>query len=216
LLPDGVVVHSDGIVIFANSAAARIISAPGPGDLIGKPAIEFVHPDYREMAIDRIRQAFEENKPAPIMEEVFINHDGSRIMVEVASVPFRYGGKMSMLTVFNDITLRRQAEEKILMLAHAIRSIGEGVSITDMANNLLFVNRTFLNIYQYEEHELLGNSVGMVTSPNNPPEITQNILSATVDGGCRERFLTAGKTEVNFPYSFPRLSSVMKKTCRLH
>ena len=46
--------------------------------------------------------------------------------------------------------------ETMHLLTHAIRCISECVSITDMNDNIIFVNNAFLKTYQYEEHELIG------------------------------------------------------------
>ncbi len=114
LLPDGVVVHSLGHVVFANAASAKIIGAASPAELTGKPVIEFVHPDHREMALGRIRQSLDEGSPAPLVEETFVHLDGSPFAVEVTGVPFSYAGKSAMLTVFNDITERKRQQAQIL------------------------------------------------------------------------------------------------------
>ena len=116
-LPDGVVVHSQGRVIFANPASATIIGAASPGDLTWMPVIEFVHPDYREMVLTRIQESQSKGTPLPLEEEVFIRLDGTPIDVEVSANPFSYNGKPAMLTVFNDITIRKRAEQEIANLA---------------------------------------------------------------------------------------------------
>ncbi len=109
--PIGVIIHSQGRVVFANLASAKVIGATNPAELIGKSVIELVHPDYRELALKRIRQSFSENVPAPTMEEKFIQLDGIPIDVQVTALPFSDAGKPAMLTVFNDITARKQVEK---------------------------------------------------------------------------------------------------------
>ncbi len=109
-LPDGVIVHSQGRVVFANPASAKIIGAANPADLSGKLVIAFVHPDYREMALKRIQKSLTEGVLVPLADEKFVQLDGTSIDVEVSAIPFSYAGQPAMLTVFNDITKRKQAE----------------------------------------------------------------------------------------------------------
>ena len=45
--PDGIIIHMDGNVIFANKAAAVLLNADTPEELVGKPVMSFVHHDYR-------------------------------------------------------------------------------------------------------------------------------------------------------------------------
>ncbi len=98
-LPDGVVIHSQGKVIFANPASATIIGASSPADLIGKPVIEFVHPDYRALALKRVQNSQNDGALALLMQEKFVRQDGTQIDVEVSGIPFPYAGQPAMLTV---------------------------------------------------------------------------------------------------------------------
>ena len=50
----------------------------------------------------------------------------------------------------NDIIERKSTEKTISLLAHAVRSTGECVCITDMQDNIVFVNHAFLKTYGYE------------------------------------------------------------------
>jgi len=99
----------------------------------------------------------------------------------------------------NEIAERKRVKKTILMLAHAVRSIGDCVSITDMKDNLLFVNNALLKTYQYEEHELLGKSIEILRSPNNPPAVTEEILLSTLQGGWRGELLNRKKDGNEFP-----------------
>ncbi len=112
-LPDGVIVHSQGRIVFANLVIAKIGGVSSPAELIGKPVIEFVHPDYREAALKRIQESLRDGVPAPLAEEKFIKADGTVIEVEVTAIPFSYAGKPAVLTVVNDISERKRAEEAL-------------------------------------------------------------------------------------------------------
>ena len=125
-LPDGVIVHSEGCVVFANAASAKIVGEVSPTELIGKPVIEFVHPAFRELASARISQSQRVGSSAPLTTEVFLRLDGTPVDVEITAVPFSYAGKPAMLTVFNDITERKQREKQILAAqAEARRLLAE-------------------------------------------------------------------------------------------
>jgi PAS domain S-box-containing protein len=101
---------------------------------------------------------------------------------------------------------RKQAEEKITMLAHTVRSIGEAVSITDMDNRILFVNEAFLKTYGYDEHELIGKSIEIVRSVNDQSFDVPTILAGTKSGGWQGELLNRRKDGTEFPI---RLSTSM-------
>ena len=87
------------------------------------------------------------------------------------------------LAIKEDITEQKLAEDKILILAHALKSINECVSITDINDNIIFINQSFLKTYGYDEDELIGKNMNIVRSIKNSSKLTEDILPATLDGG---------------------------------
>lgn len=75
---------------------------------------------------------------------------------------------------------RKRTEQRVSMLAQALKSIGECVSITDIDDIVLYVNDAFLQTYGFREEDLLGKPIDVVRSPNNPPEVTKDIVPATL------------------------------------
>ncbi len=94
---------------------------------------------------------------------------------------------------------RLSMEKSISLLAHAISSISECVSITDMNDRVIYVNKAFRETYKFEEEELVGNSISLVRSPNNSPALTEIILPATLQGGWKGELLNLRKDGSEFP-----------------
>lgn len=112
--------------------------------------------------------------------------DGRRVWVEVHEAPVvREGRTVAIVGALHDITERRRAQERLTLLAQALRAIGEGVCITSVDNRIEFVNPAFCNLYGYAEGELLGQPVEMVRAPENPPELSEEIIAGTLAGGWR-------------------------------
>lgn len=101
--------------------------------------------------------------------------------------------------VVEDITERKRTEDEITMLAHALRSINECVSITDLNDKILFINKSFLNNYGYEENELIGKQITMVRSKKNIQEYEKEILPATIRGEWKGELLNERKDGSEFP-----------------
>jgi PAS domain S-box-containing protein/putative nucleotidyltransferase with HDIG domain len=161
-LPDGVIVHSQGQVVFANPASAAIIGAASPAELIGKPVMDFVHPDSQAQALNRIQQSLKEGVSAPLAEEKFARLDGSLIDVEVSAIPFSYAGKPAMLTVFNDITERKQAakanELTYSQLTNLYNNLPEAVFSFDVIQNkMLQVSPANKAVFGYSPDEFMKN-----------------------------------------------------------
>ncbi len=116
LSPIAIIVHSEGVILFANTAAATLLHAANPDELIGLPALNLVNPDYLDIVRQRIRQAAVEGKKSPILEEKFIALDGTTIDVDVDNMPVTFQGKPAVLVVASDITERKLIEQRRLQM----------------------------------------------------------------------------------------------------
>ncbi|WP_128694547.1 PAS domain S-box protein [Methanoculleus taiwanensis] len=113
LMPDAVIVHQDGTIVYVNPAGVRIGGGKSPEDFVGKPVYLFVHPDYRDHVAGQIRQMHQEGRGTPPFEERLLTVDGRPIDVEITAAPIHYQGLPSTLVVFRDITERKQAEDEL-------------------------------------------------------------------------------------------------------
>ena len=94
---------------------------------------------------------------------------------------------------------RDEAEKEITFLAQVLRNINEAVTITDLEDKIIFVNQAFLKAYGYSEEELIGNSINIIRSPGNPPELIEKILPETLKGGWQGELLNRRKDGTEFP-----------------
>ncbi len=113
LLPDAVIVHCEGRIVLINDTGLKNIGVKNSDKIIGYPVLEFVHPDYRDIAIRRIQKALKSGETTPLIHEKFIRLDKKVIDVEVIATPINYQNKPAMLTVVHDITKRMQAEKAL-------------------------------------------------------------------------------------------------------
>ncbi len=80
--PDGVYLHVEGRVTFANPAMCRLLGATDPAQLLGKSVFDIVHPDFHALVRERWQTIFAD-QPAPPLEEKFVRLDGTTVEVEV-------------------------------------------------------------------------------------------------------------------------------------
>lgn len=93
----------------------------------------------------------------------------------------------------------KKAEKEISMLANAMKSINECVSITDIKNNIIFVNRAFLNTYGYEREEIIGKNITVLGSDKNPEGIHDEIHSLAIKGLWQGELINKKKDGTEFP-----------------
>ncbi|MBU2492446.1 MAG: PAS domain-containing sensor histidine kinase [Bacteroidetes bacterium] len=69
------------------------------------------------------------------------------------------------------------------LLHNTINSIHECISITDMNDIIIYVNKAFIETYGYSEEELIGKSIYLVRSENLNDSANSSINKKTIDGG---------------------------------
>ena len=109
LLPDAVIIHEGGKFIFANAAALKIAGADSFDQLIERPLMDYVHPDFKNGSLERIKKIYSTGQPSTFIEEKFISLKGELVNVEVLGIPVMYMGKPAIQTIIRDISERRQS-----------------------------------------------------------------------------------------------------------
>jgi PAS domain S-box-containing protein len=108
-------------------------------------------------------------------------------------------GQPGILSVSDDVTEKKRSQEKMLTLSRALESIGECVSITDLNNNILFVNNAFCKTYGYDEQELIGKDIGIIRFFKTGGKLGEKILSDTILGGWSGELINVRKDGSQFP-----------------
>jgi diguanylate cyclase (GGDEF)-like protein/PAS domain S-box-containing protein len=118
LSPDGIAVHCDGRFEFVNPAGAEILGAPTCEELVGRQLLDFIHPDYHQVASERLVLLENSSVELPWLEEKFLRCDGCEVDVEVTALPFAFNGRPAFQTIFRDITERKASERRLERMAN--------------------------------------------------------------------------------------------------
>lgn len=175
-LPLGVGVHVNGKLVFANQYAYTMMAAK-PGELIGRNVIDFVHPDFRDRVIERIKKVMV-GESQPMLEEKYVRMDGKVIDVETSAIPFVYRGQIANQIIVRDITDRKQAEETIkrneMLLTQLFQVVPIGIVLLDEHGKVEMVNQGFAEMFGYELVELRGKNLNDFIVP-------EELLSEGID-----------------------------------
>ncbi|MGD0354532.1 MAG: HD domain-containing phosphohydrolase [Dehalococcoidia bacterium] len=110
---EAIFVAQEGKIVFLNPRMSCLIGYPAE-EIMGRQFIKFIHPDEREMVIDRHFKRLKGEALPQRYEFRVIQKNGTTMWVELNTVVIRWEGKPSTLNFLEDITERKLSEEKLL------------------------------------------------------------------------------------------------------
>ena len=146
--PVAIIIHTEGVIQFANDEALKIAKTKDKADLIGKNTIDFVDKEFRELSREKQAQV-KRGATTSRSEQRFVRLDGTTVDVEVMGSPTMYMGKPSTQVVFYDITERKNAEKRLKESENRYRKLVEhapiGIVIHD-SEKIRYVNSEMLKV----------------------------------------------------------------------
>ena len=156
--PDTVAVHANGKIVYINPAGIKLLRAHDRSELIDKPVLDIVHPDYKELVRQRVMGAIEQGKAQPMTEEKFLCLDGTVIDVEVVSVPTIFKGMKAVQVVARNITDRKLVVEVLRhseeMFRGVISAVPVGIGIVSN-REVQWVNDSLLHLIGRQKEEII-------------------------------------------------------------
>ena len=127
LSPDAVVIVQAGHIVFVNPAAVTLLAANAPAEIVGRRALDFLHPDEHAALLAGIQEVFEGTKTAAFVERRCLRFDGTTIDVEVAATLYPDPGGPAIQIILRDITHRKRAEVALRKSEERFREIAESI-----------------------------------------------------------------------------------------
>jgi PAS domain S-box-containing protein len=120
-LPDGVVMHRDGTISYANGEMVRLIGYDRVEELVGRSLLDFAHPDERDSVRDRIADGRRTGVRG--RERRIVRRDGATRVLEITSLPVMFDGALAFLGICHDVTESKQMADR-LALAERMALVG--------------------------------------------------------------------------------------------
>ena len=198
---DGIlIVDREGKVSRSNKKFAELWKMPLPimetfdDTALLKYAIDQV--ENPEMFLAKVQALYAH--PLEESYDEFYFKDG-RIFERYSKPQFVGNNVIGRVWSFRDVTEQRRADERIKLFEHTVASVNEIVNISDLDDNLIYVNRACCNAYGYKENEIIGKHASIFWSSRNPQEIVKQIRPATLQSGWNGELYNKRKDGTEFP-----------------
>ena len=164
--------------------------------------LKHVHPEDRERVAKSYKQCLEQETKWDF-ECRIIRADQEIRWIWACGSHYKHatGKSTHVMGTVQDITERKQAEERICHLAQAVENSAELIAIADPNGRISFANQALLQATGYQESEIIGELFGKAfISRNNPPTLDEEIRVRTIFGGeWRGECLGRRKDDTDFP-----------------
>lgn len=141
---NAILVHRDGILLFANDNAAKLFGIATSGEFIGQSLWYMVPRNNREGLKEKFSMIIENKCSSITFNNKILKSSGMLIEVENTSSYFEYGGKPTVLTIIRDIS----PEKKMLRLEKDV------LEKTKLLDESLEMNKTITEYFCNVSHEL--------------------------------------------------------------
>ncbi len=170
----------EGRFLYVNQEACRSLGY-SRDELIGMSALA-INPNltaesFKKLGDELLKQG------RKTFETTHQTKSGTFLPVEVSATIFVYDGTHYSFALVRDITERRQTQQQIKLLTHALDNVHEGAFLIELnQGRFLHVNQEACRSLEYSRDELIGMSA-LDIDPNFSPESLQNNIAELLQKG---------------------------------
>jgi len=134
--------------------------------ILGARILEVVHPDDRDMILDRIRRRLAGEEVNDVVEHRLIDAKGRFKWVETRGVLTQWEGRPASIAFASDITDRKLAQEALQRSEEHLRSLvdssGDAIISLDIEHRFTSGNPAFVALFGYDLEEVLGRPSALI------------------------------------------------------
>ncbi len=160
MTPNGVIVHCNGLIEYANAAAAQLLKAPSARALLGVHIADTIEGGHLERHRERLKFLLSGPGQVGYEERVLRCLDGSTAVVEIAAVSYLERGRLVMQSVLRDVSEQRRVREALAEREQRFRDVveasGEYVWETDAQWRYTYLSARVEAVLGYLRADLIG------------------------------------------------------------
>lgn len=191
---EGIYIAQGGKISFINRKGTEWIGFSAE-EISGRPFIDFVHPEDRDLVKERHRRRLQGEKPPDIYPFRIIDREGRMRWVELRVSLITWKGKPATLNFLHDITDRKSADGELVwttaFLKSQVEATIDGILVVDANGKKILSNQNLLDMWKVPQH---------VRDDKDDTSLLQYVTSIIK---CPEQFLE----KVTYLYDHPNETS---------
>jgi PAS domain S-box-containing protein len=182
-LPEALVVHRGGTLIYVNGSAIKMFGARSAQDLVGKRLLDLIHPDFHQIVLARAKRIADHVGGTPMIENRYLKLDGTALDVESQITSIVYNGEPATLVVVHDISERKATERQLALFRRVFDSSSQCIGIADHKGRFIYQNSAQAQELGYPEEEIVGQPFTMVLNEDSAERFAAEIIGSVAAGG---------------------------------
>ena len=157
----GVIVRTSDDVLFVNDGFARLVGYETAQEVLKLDPTtmnEFIHPDDRQMIVERIQARMAGREPLSHYEFRLVRHDGTIVWTDTQAALVNWDGQPASLSWLTDITDRKRTEEELVKSKEAAEFANRAKTefLANMSHELRTPLNAILGFSEVIETEMFG------------------------------------------------------------
>lgn len=178
---EAIIVARDGELVMINPRAQRLLELPAE-QILGRPFIEFVHPEDRELVVERYRSRLAGEPVEEVYAFRVVDARQRTRWVEISAVRIEWEGRPATLNFISEITERVRAQAERARLIRVLERSFDVISITDSRGVISWVNLSFERVTGWSREQAIGSNIVEHRAPDEDPAIFEE-MNRTVRSG---------------------------------
>ncbi|MFC2102132.1 PAS domain S-box protein [Bacteroidota bacterium] len=192
-----------GILIADSETRAFLFSNPAICQMFGYSEEEFkllsvenIHP---QEALDSVISVFDsmlQGEESVAYALPCLRKEGTIFYADISGTPTIINGQTCVIGFFTDVTDRKKAEDKSILLQSAVESTSDAIGISDAEGHHIYQNNAFSDLFEYstaQELEAVGGGKAAAKDLETAKEMYQHIMSGKSYAGEWEMVKKSGE-----------------------